>query len=194
MGDPGRLRKRYERPKKAWEKARIESEKKLVDEFGLKNKKELLIAEAELRRIKRRARVLQGMGEAGMPEFKKLADRVVRMGIAKEGCTLDDLLGLDIRDVLSRRLETVVYKKGLAHTLSQGRQFIAHGHIGVNGGRVSAPGYIVRASDAVDYYGPKPAVLEEVPAKPAEAPKEAVPEAEKKLEVEKPAEPEAIGE
>ena len=46
-------------------------------------------------------------------------------------------------DVLSRRLQTIVYEKGYASTIKQARQMVTHGHIFMNGHRVTVPGYIV---------------------------------------------------
>jgi small subunit ribosomal protein S4 len=53
--------------------------------------------------------------------------------------SVDDVLGLDVTDVLERRLQTVVYRKGLANTTSQARQFVSHGHVTVDGRRVTRP-------------------------------------------------------
>lgn len=74
--------------------------------------------------------------------------------MAKPDTSLEDLLSLTIRDMLERRLETRVFKKGLARSVEQGRQLIAHGHIAINGRRISAPGYIVPVDeeDKIGYY------------------------------------------
>jgi len=60
MGDPKRLRKTYETPRRPF--AELEEERKLLREFGLKNKRELWKAETILREFRRRARELQGRG------------------------------------------------------------------------------------------------------------------------------------
>ena len=54
---------------------------------------------------------------------------------------------------MERRLQTIVYKKGLAKTIHHARQLIVHGHIAINGRRVTSPGYIVRRDEEemVDY-------------------------------------------
>ncbi len=52
--------------------------------------------------------------------------------------------------MLERRLQTVAYRKGLAHTPKQARQFITHGHVTVNGQRVSVPSYKVEIDEEGD--------------------------------------------
>ena len=51
--------------------------------------------------------------------------------------------------MLERRLDNVVYRAGLAATRAQARQFVNHGHIEVNGKRVTIPSYRVRIGDDV---------------------------------------------
>lgn len=156
MGDPRRLRPKYEPPRKIWSKERIEEERKLLEEYGLVSMRELWIMQKELKRVRREARRLLSLGEKGKIEGRKLMDKCVRLGYAKEGVTLDGLLALSIRDILERRLETRVLKRGLAKSMKQGRQLIAHGLITVKGRRVSAPSYIVPVGEegTVTYYKP----------------------------------------
>lgn len=155
MGGPKKLRKKYTNPRKPWEGARIESEKKVKEQYGLKNKHEIRIAQAELRKIRRLAREYLSMGSEGLEQGKIILQRLIKLGIANEKTTLDDLLALDVHSVLGRRLQSVVLKKGLAKTTRQARHIIAHGHIAINGKRVTAPGYLVKVTEEpnVTYYG-----------------------------------------
>jgi ribosomal protein S4 len=59
------------------------------------------------------------------------------------GASLDDVLALDTESVLSRRLQTLVYLKGYSSTPYQARQLISHGHVAVNGKKVTVPSYMV---------------------------------------------------
>lgn len=154
MGDPRKLKRKYESPAKAWDKARIEEESKILEEFGLKNMRELRVMQMELKKIRGEARRLLSMGEEGRKLGDPLLKRVVRLGIAKPETTLEDLLSLTIRDVLERRLQTRVFKKGLARSIKQSRQLIAHGHIAIDGRKVSAPSYLVPVDeeDKIGYY------------------------------------------
>mgnify|MGYP000047010980 CR=1 FL=1 len=61
--------------------------------------------------------------------------------------TLDDVLGLDVRDLLERRLQTIVYRKGLAQTINQARQLIVHRHIAIGDRVVDVPGYLVTVDE-----------------------------------------------
>ena len=63
---------------------------------------------------------------------------------SREGATGEVFLQL-----LERRLDNVVYRLGIAHTRRQGRQFVVHGHITVNGKRVDRPSYRVKPGDEI---------------------------------------------
>ncbi len=144
MGDPRRIRKKYSTPPHPWQKDRIEEERKLLREYGLKNKRELWRATAILRNIRRQVRELLGrQDEMAERQKRMLLERLRRLSLADENTVLDDILSLTVRDVLERRLQTLVYRKGLAHTIKQARQFIVHGHISVGGRKVTAPSYLV---------------------------------------------------
>lgn len=136
-----RLKKKYQKPKKPWDKSRIEEEKKLMEEYGLRRKKEIWRAEAILRKYRRMARELNARMDK--EKEKMLIQKLIRFGILNNGATLDDVLSLSVRDILDRRLQTVVYRKGFANTIKQARQFIVHGHVFIDGRRVVWPSYLV---------------------------------------------------
>jgi small subunit ribosomal protein S4 len=85
----------------------------------------------------------------------KILAKLARLGVLKKG-TLDDILSLEVKDILERRLQTVVYRKGLARSMKQARQLITHGFISVNGKKVSVPSYFVLSDEeaAVAYTKP----------------------------------------
>ncbi len=137
-----RLRKKYEKPFKRWDKARIEREKQLMKEYGLRRKREIWRAEAILRKYRRMARELNARRNEKME--KMLINKLYRLGILQSpNATLDDVLSLTVEDILERRLQTVIYRKGLANTIKQARQFIVHGHVFINGRKVIWPSYLV---------------------------------------------------
>jgi small subunit ribosomal protein S4 len=158
MGDPKKSRKKYSRPPMQWNIKRIEEDSALVSEYGLKNSKEVWKARDKLRKIRGNARKLLAVGEEGKDKSKQILDRVKRYGILKQKeereNTVDDLLTLDVRDILERRLQTRVYKKGLARTIKQARQIIVHGYVAINGKRITVPSYMVPLSedDSIGYY------------------------------------------
>jgi small subunit ribosomal protein S4 len=135
--------KGYETPNHPYQGERIAEESNLVGRYGLKNKEELWRAQSELRGFRREARRLlgeaQGDAEAAEREGEEFLDRLRRLGILSETDSIDDVLSLEVTDVLERRLQTVVYREGLANTPNQARQFVSHGHIVVGDSRVRAP-------------------------------------------------------
>ncbi|WP_247001267.1 30S ribosomal protein S4 [Halosolutus gelatinilyticus] len=138
--------KQYETPNHPYQGERIASEHSLVDRYGLKNKEELWRAQSQLRSYRREARDLLGQAqddETVVRRSEEFLGRLKRVGILDEADDLGDVLSLEIEDVLERRLQTVVYRKGLAHTTQQARQFITHGHIVVDGQRHRIPSYVV---------------------------------------------------
>jgi small subunit ribosomal protein S4 len=61
-----------------------------------------------------------------------------------------------LEDILNRRLQTLVYRRGLSQSIQQARQLIAHGHISIDGQKVSAPSYLVlREEEDQIAYSPK---------------------------------------
>ena len=156
MGDPRKLKKKYEAPSQPWEKTRIEEENKLQREFGLKNKKEIWKAKTQLKKYRQQARELVGLTSEERKEKETvLLGKLQRLGILKEETSLDDILSLKVEDLLSRRLQTVVWKNGMAGTASQARQFIIHGHISLDGRKITSPSMIIELEKEkeVKWYG-----------------------------------------
>lgn len=148
MGDPKRHRKKYETPKQPWRTDRLLEELKLIGEYGLRNKRELWRAESILRKYRKIARSLFVLSEEDRRRKESvLIQTLYRMGILPEDATADDVLRLTVRDILERRLQTVVFRLGLAKTIYQARQLITHRHISVNGRVISAPSYLVKRGE-----------------------------------------------
>ena len=148
MGDPKKSKKKFSKPSHPWETERIQAELVLVGNYGLRNKREVRRTQTLLSTYRRRARNIRIMAkEKQEKEIEILIKRLHRLGLLAENANIDDVLKLTIRDMLERRLQTVVFRKGLAKTIYQARQFIVHGHISISGRRVSAPGYLVRIED-----------------------------------------------
>ncbi|MCX8184321.1 MAG: 30S ribosomal protein S4 [Sulfolobales archaeon] len=157
MGDPKKSRKTWERPGHPWIKERLAEEMELVGQYGLRNKRELWKAQTILRTIRTRARALLSLPEADrVARERTLVKKLYDVGlIESDKATIDDILGLTVRNVLERRLQTIVYKKGLAKTIYEARQLIAHGHIAIAGRRVKSPGKLVaRAEEGLISYAP----------------------------------------
>ncbi len=152
-----RLRKKYKTPRKPYERDRLIEEIRLVGYYGLRNKKELWRAKTLLSEFRRRARRLLAIPpEEREKDEKALIERLYRLGILDRDATLDDVLKLRVEDILERRLQSVVWRLGLAKTPHQARQMIVHRHITVNGRIVTAPSYLVRRDDVVEIHPRSP--------------------------------------
>lgn len=144
MGNPRQLRKKYQGPGHPWQKQRIEEEKALVRDYGLKNKQEVYRANSRVKTYMDTAkRLIAATGAQADKEREQLLSRLVRLGVFPEGSGLDNVLSLTTQDILERRLQTLLCRKGYARTMKQARQFITHCHVMVGDNVVTAPGYIV---------------------------------------------------
>ncbi|MCD6226301.1 MAG: 30S ribosomal protein S4 [Candidatus Aenigmarchaeota archaeon] len=151
-----KLKKQIKRPKRPWDKERIENEKKILKKYGLRRKREIWKAESILREYRRRARELAAKKDK--EGEKILIEKLNRLGLLEKNAGLDDVLSLTLENILDRRLQTIVFKKGLANTPKQARQFIVHGHIAVEGKRDIFPSHLIEKDieDKIDYYGTPP--------------------------------------
>ena len=147
MGKPKFSRKKYETPSHPWQEDRIKLENELIRKYGLKNKREVWKSQTKLRKYRSQARELLAKIDTGDAQSKKESEQLImhlnRLNILPPNSTLDDVLTLDTESILSRRLQTLTYLKGLANTSYQARQLISHGHIAISDRRVTVPGYIV---------------------------------------------------
>jgi small subunit ribosomal protein S4 len=148
MGDPRKIKSKYSKPGHPWQKERIEEEHLIRREYGLKNKTEIYRARSTLKTFADLAKkLIAARGEQADKERQQLLSRLARLGLIKQGAQLDDVLGLQLKNILERRLQTMVFRKGLARSVNQARQFIVHEHIMVANRSVSSPGYHVPIAD-----------------------------------------------
>jgi len=156
MGDPKKQRKKYETRKFPWQTDVLQEELKLLGQYGLRNKRELWRQKTMLSKFRGIARSLLGMSsEERREQEKQLLGRLSRLGVLPQKAVLDDVLDLTVEDVLERRLQTLVFRKGLAKSVYQARQLITHGHIAIESRRVSSPSYLVmRDEEAKIAYAP----------------------------------------
>jgi small subunit ribosomal protein S4 len=144
MGDPKKQRKKYATPRFPWRTDALQEELKLLGQYGLRNKHELWRHETMLSNFRGIARSLIGKSpEERRKMEEELLARLKKLGILQETAVLDNVLDLTIEDVLERRLQTIVLRKGLAKTAHQSRQLITHGHIVIGNQRVTSPSYLI---------------------------------------------------
>ncbi len=144
MGDPKKQRAKYSTPMHPWQKTRIEEEKLLSEEYGLKNKLEIWKMNSKLKNFKAQVKhIIAASSTQSEKEEAQLLKKLRSLGLIAETAGLDEVLGLMTKDIMERRLQTRVYKKGLAKSVAQARQFISHRHIMINGKRITSPSYLV---------------------------------------------------
>jgi small subunit ribosomal protein S4 len=144
MGDPKRQRKKFDTPRFPWQMDMLNAELKLLGQYGLRNKREIWRHKTLLSKYRGIGRSLLGMSvEERSKQEKQLMDRLHRIGILPEEAELDDVLDMSLEDILERRLQTLVFQRGFAQSIQQARQLIAHGHISIDGRKVSSPSYLV---------------------------------------------------
>ena len=109
----------YARPRTPWQAERIAGEVEVVKAFGLRNKRELWKAQAVLRKYRQASRKMLAAVSIGQapPEAEAILNRLKRLGMLKEEGDLDAILSMKVNDVLERRLQTQVYRQGLANSL-----------------------------------------------------------------------------
>ncbi|OZC07505.1 ribosomal protein S4 [Onchocerca flexuosa] len=142
------MSKVYKSPRRPFEKERLDQELKLIGEFGLRNKREVWRVKYTLAKIRKAARTLLTLEEKDprrLFEGNALLRRLVRIGVLSEDrMKLDYVLGLRVEDFLERRLQTQVFKLGLAKSIHHARVLIRQKHIRVRRQIVNVPSFIVR--------------------------------------------------
>jgi small subunit ribosomal protein S4 len=119
------------------EKCAIEKRNFAPGQHG-KDKKPKLVGYGMQLREKQKARRYFGVLEG---QFRNLFEKASK----QKGITGENLLS-----TLERRLDSVVYRMGLATSRAQARQLVRHGHIQVNGQKVNIPSYIVETGDSIE--------------------------------------------
>ncbi|MEE9563950.1 MAG: 30S ribosomal protein S4 [Nitrosopumilaceae archaeon] len=148
MGDPKNPRRMWRKPKRPFNYELKMEELKTLGTFGLKTKRELWKAHTELSRVRKQARSLLALRQEVREEKEPvLMKSLTKIGLVEENSTLDDVLNLQVTDLLSRRLQTIVLKKFAFRTPYQARQAVVHGHIIIGNRIVNIPSYIVKTEE-----------------------------------------------
>merc|ERR1712007_324128 len=140
--------KTFKKPRRPFEKERLDAELKIVGEYGLRNKRELWRIQLVLSKLRKTARELLTLPEDDPKRIfdaSALMRRMYRYGFLDESQTkLDYVLALTAQDVLERRLQTLVFKLGLAKSIHHARVLIKQRHIRVGKQIVNVPSFLVR--------------------------------------------------
>lgn len=147
MGDPRKVRKKYLKPTHMWQKARIDEETALLSSYGLANKREIWKASSLLRNYTRQAKRLIAMKSAqSEKESEQLLTKLESLGLIKAR-NLESVLDISLKNILERRLQSVIMKRKIAISIKQARQMITHAHISVADRKVTSPSFLVSVAD-----------------------------------------------
>jgi small subunit ribosomal protein S4 len=173
MGIVVKHRKKYLSHKQRWNKETILEEAVLVKDYALKNKKEIRKVELMLKKIKSRAKFFNRDAETkNSAEAKHFIEKLKADGILPQSAeSLDEVLDIQLRNILERRLSNLVYKKKLAKTPKQARQFIVHRHIKVGDKMIDSPSYLVSLAEEelISFIDNSPLADEEHPERKLES-------------------------
>ena len=151
MGSPKKQRKKFSKPAHPWQKERILAEQELLKEYGLNRKYEIWKMNTILRNFTHQAKNLVTIKNPQIEkERSQLLTKLFSMGLLAKDTTLEDVLSLTLKDVMERRLQTLVYRKNMAGSLKQARQFIIHGHIALGEKTITAPSHLVLSKEEND--------------------------------------------
>merc|ERR1712232_79557 len=140
--------KTFRKPKRPFGKERLDAEMKIIGEYGLKNKREVWRVQYALARIRKAARTLLTLDEKSETRIfqgEALLRRMTRLGLLLENeKKLDYTLGLTTAKIMERRLQTKVFKLGLAKSIHHSRCLIRQRHIRVGKQMCNVPSFLVR--------------------------------------------------
>jgi len=135
-------------PRRPFEKERLDQELKLLGEYGLRCKREIWRVQLALAKIRKAARELLTLDPKDpkrLFEGPALLRKMTRYGLlADDEKELDFVLQLTTQKLLERRLQTKVFKQGLAKSIHHARILIKQRHIRVGKQLVNVPSFLVR--------------------------------------------------
>ena len=135
-------------PKRAYEKERLDAELKMVGEYGLRCKREIWRVQLALAKLRKAARVLLTLDIKDPKRIFQGEALLRRMRVygllSEEELELDFILQLTTAKLLERRLQTKVFKQGLAKSIHHARVLIKQRHIRVGKQLVNVPSFNVK--------------------------------------------------
>ena len=148
MGDPKTPRRIWKKPKRPLNYNLMMDELKTLGTFGLKTKRELWKARTNLSKLRHQARSLLALRQEIRKEKEPvLINSLSKIGLVDKNSTLDAVLNLQVIDLLSRRLQTIVQRKLYFKTPYHARQAIVHGHVMIDDRIVTIPSYVVKIDE-----------------------------------------------
>ncbi|MBI2207942.1 30S ribosomal protein S4 [Candidatus Woesearchaeota archaeon] len=144
MGSPKKQRKKFSTPSHPWQKERILKEQELVREYGLKRKYEIWKMNSILKNFTSQAKnLITAKTTQSEKERSQLLKKLSSLGLISQNAKIEEVLSLTLKDVMERRLQTLLYRKHMARTIKQARQFIVHQQVAVGDKKITVPSYLV---------------------------------------------------
>lgn len=148
MGDIKKQKKKFSEPAHPWQKERIDAEKEMLKQYGLRRKYEIWKMDSMLKKFLNRAKtIIAQRNPQSELEKKQMLERLYSLGLLKQNSRVEDVLNLTIKDLMERRLQTLVARKQMAITMLQARQFITHEYIAIGPKKITAPSYLVSVQE-----------------------------------------------
>lgn len=148
MGSAKRQRKKFSKPSHPWQKDRILEEHDIREKYGLRRKYEIWKMNSILKNFTRQAKNLVTIRNKQVEKERgQLLSKLHSLGLIDKNAKIEDILSLTLNNIMERRLQTLVYRKSLARTMSQARQFIVHEHIALGSKTVTSPSYLVPSEE-----------------------------------------------
>ena len=148
MGDPRKQRKKFSKPGHPWQRERILAEKEILRQYGIRRKNEIWKMNSILQKFLHRAKtIIAQTNPQSEVEKKQLLARLHLLGLLKQDSRIEDVLNLTLKDILERRLQTLLHRKNIAISMLQARQFITHEHIAVGSKKITIPSYLVSINE-----------------------------------------------
>ena len=148
MGDPKKQRKKYSKPSHPWQKERILEEKEMLKAYGLRRKNEIWKMNSILKNFSSQAkRLITEKTRQVELERNQLLKKLNTLGILDKNAKIADALSITLNGLMERRLQTLVYRKNLARSIKQARQFIIHKHVMIGDKTITVPSYLVSVEE-----------------------------------------------
>ncbi len=144
MGSPKKQKKKFSKPNHPWQKERILAEQELLKSYGLRRKYELWKMNTILKNFTKQAKNLTATNNKQVEkERNQLLTKLSSLGLIGKESKIGDILSLTLKDILERRLQTILFRKSMAKSFNQARQLIVHRHISLGGSTVTSPSLLV---------------------------------------------------
>ena len=113
MGSIKKIRKKYSKPAHPWRSVRIEEENQICKDYGIPKKTEIWKTIAKLESYKNQTKKLSSLKtpQATM-EMSNLVSKLKSYNLIQNN-TSDEILGITLKNLLDRRLQTIVFMKNL---------------------------------------------------------------------------------